>query len=173
MCQKFICLPVLSLPEFLSTVIGLLGLFLVIDSLDSWKNQDAYYNSRDINLELEELINQCDFKIILQIMKIPSDLPFEEKRDKIKSILPSHGIGSSIDNLHNKIKYENVFYREEFINLVETMEKVISSIWEEVASEKSSFNNFDSRVHKVTRNQLRDAKKLHQKLQDKLYDLIA
>lgn len=173
MCQKFICIPILSLSEFLSIVIGLLGLYLVIDSLDSWKNQDAYYNSRDINLELNKLISICEFGIIIQIMELPQELPFEEKQNKIKSILPGYGIGSPISNLHHKIEYENIYYREEFNNLVVILERIISSIWNEVTKEKKDLKNIDHSIHVATRNQLCEAKELSRKLQDKLHDLIA
>ena len=172
MCQEFICIPILSLPEFLSIVIGLLGLFLVIDSLDSWKNQDAYYNSRDIHLELKEIINKCDFEIIIQIIEIPENLPFMEKRNKIESMLPINGIGSPISRIQHKIEYENIFYREEFNNLIVIIDEIVSLIWGVVNTEKKDFKNIDSRIHIATRNQLCEAKNLSQKLQNKLYELI-
>lgn len=172
LCKNIHCLPVLSLAEFLSISTGLFALFWVIDSLNSWKDQDAYYNSRDINLELSEYIYTCDIGIIMKIMKLPKNLPFEEMRDNLKVILPSCGVGSPISNLCYKIEHENIYYHKEFKDLSELVQKIIFSIRNVVDREKVSFKNIDSRIHIAIRNDVKRAKQLSDKLQDKLYDLV-
>lgn len=172
LCQNINCIPILSLPEFLSISTALLGLFWVIDSLNSWKNQDAYYNSRDINLELREFIYTCDISIIIEIMELPKDVSLEEMRSNLKIILPTPGIDSPISNLCHKIEYENIYYREEFRELSGLVERVISSMWDVVNREKKDFKNIGSRIHIATRNDLRRAKQLNDELHDKLYRLV-
>lgn len=66
-CQNTICIPIISLAEFLSISTALLGLFWVIDSLNAWKDQDAYYNSRDINLELRNLFTIVKLAQLLKL----------------------------------------------------------------------------------------------------------
>lgn len=172
LCQKIDCIPVLSLPEFLSISIALLGLFWVIDSLNAWKDQDAYYNSRDINLELREFIYNCEVSAIIEIMELPKSLTLDEMSSNLKSILPASGIGSPISNLRHKIDYENIYYREEFQELSKLVDKIISSMWNTIERENNDFKNIGSRVSIATRNDLSCAKKLSDKLQEKLYGLI-
>lgn len=172
LCKNIHCLPILSLAEFLSISTGLFALFWVIDSLNSWKDQDAYYNSRDINLELREYIYTCDIGIIMKIMKLPKNLSFEEMRDNLKAILPSWGIGSPISNLCYKIEHENIYYHKEFKELSALVQEIIFSMGNVVNREKVSFKNIDSRIHIAIRNDVKRAKQLNDKLQDKLYDLV-
>ena len=172
LCKNIHCLAVLSLAEFLSISTGLFALFWVIDSLNSWKDQDAYYNSRDINLELSEYIYTCDIGIIMKIMKLPKNLPFEEMRDNLKVILPSCGVGSPISNLCYKIEHENIYYHKELKELSELVQKIIFSIRNVVDREKVSFKNIDSRIRIAIRTDVKRAKQLSDKLQDKLYDLV-
>lgn len=171
-CQNINCIEILSLAEFLSISTALLGLFWVIDSLNSWKDQDAYYNSRDINLELKKFIYTCDNSIITEIMKLPKSMTFDEMSSNLKRILPASGIGSPISNLCHKIEYENICYREEFKELSKLVNKIISSIWNTIERENNNFENIDSRIEHATRDDLSHAKKLSDKLQDKLYGLI-
>lgn len=172
LCQNTICIPIISLAEFLSISTAVLGLFWVIDSLNAWKDQDAYYNSKDIDLELRELIYNCEIRAIIKIMDLPNTLTFDEISSNIKSILPAIGIGSPISNLRHKIEYENIYYREEFKELSRLVDKIISSMWKTIEHERNDFKNIDSRISIATRNDLDCAKKLSNKLQDKLYGLI-
>lgn len=172
LCQNINCIPILSLPEFLSISTALLGLFWVVDSLNSWKDQDAYYNSRDISLELKEIIYTCEISIIIEIMKLPDNMSLEEMRSNLKITLPTLGIGSPISNLCHKVEYENIYYREEFRELSGLVERVIFSMWDAVDREKNDFKNIESKIQIATRNDLIRAKQMNDKLNDKLYGLV-
>lgn len=172
LCQNIHCVPILSLAEFLSISTGLLALFWVVDSLNSWKDQDAYYNSRDINFELKEYIYACNVGIIMKINKLPKNLTFDEMRDNLKVIIPSWGIGSPISKLCYKIEHENIYYHKEFKELSDLVQKIILSMGSVVDKEKMSFKNIDSRIHIAIRDDVKRAKQLSDKLQDKLYDLV-
>lgn len=172
LCQSINCIEILSLAEFLSISIALLGIFWVVDSLNSWKDQDAYYSSRDINLELKEFIYTCENSVIIKIMELPKSLSFDEMSSNLKRILPASGIRSPISNLRHKIEYENIYYREEFKELSKLVHKIISSMWNTIEQEKNDFENIESRIDRATRDDLSRAKKLSDKLQDNLYGLI-
>lgn len=105
-------------------------------------------------------------------MELPKSLNSDEMSSKLKSILPASGIGSPISNLRHKINYENIYYREEFKELSELIDRIISSMWNTIEREKNDFKNIDSRIIIATRNDLRCAKQLSDKLQDNLYGLI-
>ena len=171
-CKKNHCIPILSLAEFLSISISLLALFWVIDSLNSWKDQDAYYNSREVNFELKEFIYNCETSIIIKLQQLPKDLPLEDTLKEIKSILPASGIGSPISNLCHKISYENIYHRQELIEISKLVERSINSMWRLVESEKIDFKNIADRINVVSRDDLVCACELNNKVRDELCRLI-
>lgn len=172
MCKNIICIPILSFPEFLTIITGVIGIVLVIESLRSWKDQDAYNNSMDINLKLSEYIHDIDISIIIKIMNLDKNLSLNEKKNEIKNIIPVSGIGSPISNLCCKIGYENIYYRDDFNELSKIIEKMISSIWDIVDKENNDFQNIDFLIQRATRDNLKEAVKLNEKLRSKLHDLI-
>ena len=173
MCNSIHCIQIISLAEFLSITIAIIGLFWVIDSLDSWKNQDAYYTSRDVSIEISELIFECDIGIFLKIEELPTNLSVDELRNNFKEIIPNSGIGSHISNLCNKIENENIYYKEDFMEIAKLLESSISKMWDVIENPQNNFHNIDSRLKIDTRNKLETAKTLNRELHNKLNKLIS
>lgn len=173
MCSSIHCIQIISLAEFLSITIAVIGLYWVIDSLDSWKNQDAYYTSRDVSIEINELIYVCDIGIFLKINGLPTDLSVDELRNKLKEIIPNSGIGSHISNLCSKIEKENIYYKEDFMEIAKLLESSISKMWDNISNPRNNLNNIDSQLKIDTRDKLETAKTLNSELHNKLYKLIS
>lgn len=61
-CNNFYCLEIISLGEYISILIALIGLYFVISSLNDWKQQDKYNNAKN----RVDKINRLEIKITME-----------------------------------------------------------------------------------------------------------
>lgn len=177
LCTKYYCLELIDFSNFCGIMLSIVGLYFVVDSLDSWKDQQAYYNSRDFLNELNKYLADCEYRSILEVMHYISNdasnqILNEENKIKIKGFLPSIGIGSEIDKLKGKIRSSAIHFEEEFIQLHELIYSMIKNMKQTVDNQKFSYKNLDSNLHIAVRNDLIEARSMKNELENKLSKLV-
>lgn len=177
LCSKYYCLELIDFSNFCGIMLSIVGLYFVVDSLDSWKDQQAYYNSRDFLNELNNYLADCEYRSIFEVMHYISNdasnqILNEENKIKIKGFLPSIGIGSEIDKLEGKIRSSAIHFEEEFIQLHELIYSMIKNMKQTVDNQKISYKNLDSNLHIAVRNDLIEARSMKNELENKLSKLV-
>lgn len=177
LCSKYYCLELIDFSNFCGIMLSIVGLYFVVDSLDSWKDQQAYYNSRDFLNELNNYLADCEYRSIFEVMHYISNdasnqILNEENKIKIKGFLPSIGIGSEIDKLEGKIRSSAIHFEEEFIQLHELIYSMIKNMKQTVDNQKFSYKNLDSNLHIAVRNDLIEARSMKNDLENKLSKLV-
>lgn len=177
LCSKYYCLELIDFSNFCGIMLSIVGLYFVVDSLDSWKDQQAYYNSRDFLNELNNYLADCEYRSILEVMHYISNdasnqILNEENKIKIKGFLPSIGIGSEIDELKGKIKSSAIHFEEEFLKLHDLIYLMIKNMHQAIEKEKFSYKNFDSRLVMAVRNNLIEARSMKNELEKKLSKVV-
>lgn len=177
LCSKFYCLELIDFSNFCGIMLSIVGLYFVVDSLDSWKDQQAYYNSRDFLNELNNYLADCEYRSIFEVMHYISNdasnqILKEENKTKIKGFLPRIGIGSEFDKLEAKIKSSAVNFEEELLELYDLIYLMIKNMHQTIEKEKVTYKNVDSRLNIAVRNDLIKARSMKNELENKLSKLV-
>lgn len=176
LCSNWYCLELLDFSNFFTIVLSLVGLYFIVDSLDSWKDQDAYYNSRSTLTELKEIIFNCGVASIYHINKYTTPKDHQkiniENREKFKLLLPMNMINDSLDKLESMVNNQPIHCEKDFIELMNEVRKIINKMHRIVDLEKISFHNIGSHINIAIRDDLPLVDQMLENLQSKVSETI-
>lgn len=172
LCLNRYCLELLDFSDFFTIILSFAGLYFIVDSLDSWKDQEAYYNSRETLGELNEIILNCEIFSIADINNYTNYKDHQEfsieNRKEIKSLLPVNAINSNFDKLRSLIESRPIYHRKDFIELMGEIQKIINKMHRVVDNENISFYNIGSRINIAIRDDIPHVNALLIKLQENI-----
>jgi len=161
-CQKKYCFDLLDLSDYLSISIALVGLVFVVKSLDSWKEQDKFFNARNLCNKLTTLIGLCDIQLLILIDRKErevSSLPLEEQKKALLHVFFELQLFRLIEEIHKILKHSNYFYKEDFHEIYSELNKKIHAMYNIIENEKTGFKNTQTALHRATRNEFQELNK--------------
>ena len=138
LCQKYICFEFPSLAEVLAIYVAIIGLYFVVTSLDAWKQQDKYYNTK----KSMEYITQINRGIFLISRKLNDFYPIETAvlsheelnfiKSEFKTIFKDTGIFEHYNNLDRHNYSNNLLFETEVLSISNKLSKIIFKLNQDI-----------------------------------------
>ena len=161
-CQKKYCFDLLDLSNYLSISIALVGLVFVVKSLDSWKEQDKFFNARNLCNKLTTLKDLCDIQLLILIdqkEREVSSFPLEEQRKALLNIFFEMQLFRLSEEISKILMHSNYFYKEDFNGIYSELNRKIHDMYNIIENEKKSFKNIQTVLHQAIRNEFQELNK--------------
>ena len=155
-CQKKYCFDLLDLSDYLSISLALVGLVFVVKSLDSWKEQDKFFNARNLCNKLTSLKDLCDIQLLILIDQKEHEvrsLPLEEQRKALLNIFFEIQLFRLSEEISNILRHSNYLYKEDFNGIYSELNTKIHAMYNIIENEKKSFKNIQAVLHIAIRNE--------------------
>lgn len=169
-CANKHCLELLSLGDFLSIAVSIIGLVFVVQSLDGWKHQDRFFNAREICNLLIELKNLTEFELLLIIDKIeyetPPSININQQRESFKKVFFELKLFKVSRTIEHKILYSNCLYKDELKEVHKRINKKIHEMY--TYTENENLKNLQSFLHIIIRDDFKNISKTLQSINEKL-----
>lgn len=161
-CQRKYCFDLLDLSDYLSISMALVGLVFVVKSLDSWKEQDKFFNARNLCNKLTTLKDLCDIQFLILIdqkEREVSSLPLEEQREALLKIFFEMKLFGLSEEISKILMHSNYFYKEDFNEIYSELNRKIHAMYNIIENEKKSFKNIQTVLHRAIRNEFQELNK--------------
>ncbi|WP_089605631.1 hypothetical protein [Acinetobacter piscicola] len=126
-CKLYICFEFLPFGDFLAIWVAIVGLFLVVQSLEEWKGQYKFEKAQRTIKKVEKILNGLNrllghtYVLINESRRVGHSFAFEEYKDKLQS----DNLDSEIYLLRIEITDEkNNFKQEQFEKIIEFAEMI-------------------------------------------------
>ncbi|CDG75853.1 hypothetical protein J671_2521 [Acinetobacter sp. 1130196] len=159
-CQRKYCLEFLSLGDYLSILIAVIGLVFVVQSLDAWKEQDKFLNARNICNQLIKFQDLCEFDLILLIQEKQNEInqlaSLEEQRKFLKNTFFELGLFQINQELDERLRQSNCLYKSELNEIYKVLNQCLNKMFTNIENEKRSFHNIDSFLNRAIRDDIKE-----------------
>ena len=193
LCKKNYCIEFFPIGDFIACYIAIVGLYFVVTSLDAWKQQDKYNNSKNRIALLNDLKHKIEFGFGLKICSFYETNQGENEKKVFRMGLERDYIISSfnaylkdtniledirnLDRENHNIK--NCLYQKDFDKVIDLAYKYIQGCCKEIKTlslteddTKESYQNSLTQIYKRHRNHEYYFKKSLNELNDKLNKFI-
>ena len=175
-CQRKYCLEFLSLGDYVSILIAVIGLVFVVQSLDGWKEQDKFLNARNICNHLIRFKKLCEFELILLILERRNEMnqiaSLDEQKKFLKYIFFELELFKINKELGEMLYQSNCLYKRELQEIYKVLNQCLHKIFTNIENEKRSFHNIDSVLNIAIRDDVKEVNaklmKINQKLNKKM-----
>lgn len=149
-CHERYCFDFLDLSDFLAISIALIGLVYVIRSLDSWKEQDKFFNARNLCNQLKSLKRLCEVDLLCLINQKEQEilsLPLEKQREALLKIFFELQLFVLSDEISKSLINSNYLYTNDFKEIYSKLNKKLHAMYNMIENEKKSFKNIHGFLH--------------------------
>lgn len=193
LCDKYVCFEFPPYADFLAVWTAIIGLYFVVTSLDAWKQQDKYNNSKNRIALLNDLKHKIEFDFGLKICSFYETNQGENEKKVLRMGLERDYIISSFNayledtNILEDVRKldrenyytKNCLYQNDFDKVIELAYKYIWGCCNEIRKlnlteddTKESYQNSLTQIYKRHRNHEYYFKKSLNELNDKLNKFI-
>lgn len=193
LCNKYVCFEFPPYADFLAVWTAIIGLYFVVTSLDSWKHQDKYNNSKNRIALLNDLKHKIEFGFGFKICAFyETNLGENEKkilrmgleRDYViecfKAYLEDTNILEDIRKLDREnYNVKNCLYQKDFDEVIELAYKYVGGCTNKIKilkvtedDTKDSYQNELTQIYRRHRNYEYYFKKNLNELNSKLNKFI-
>lgn len=158
-CHERYCLDFLDLSDYLAISIASIGLVYVIRSLDSWKEQDKFFNARNLCNKLTSLKDLCDIELLILIdqkEREVSSLSLEEQRKALLNIFFEIQLFRLSGEISQILIHSNYFYKKDFNDIHNELDRKIHAMYRIIENEEKSFKNIQTVLHRAIRNEFQE-----------------
>lgn len=159
-CQKKYCLDLLSLGEYLSISIAAIGLVFVVQSLDGWKEQDKFFNARNICNQLMNFQTLCELDLLLLIDQKQNEMDLLASLKEQKKILQRAFFELELfkidRELGEKLQQSNYLYKNELKDAYKILNKCLHKMYSNIENQENNFKNIQSFLNRNIRDEMKE-----------------
>ena len=171
-CQKKYCLDLLSFDEYLSISIAIIGLVLVIKSLDGWKEQDKFLNARNICNQLINFQTLCELDLLILIGQKQKEMDLlaslEEQKKFLQKAFFELELFKVDRELGEKLEQSNFLCKNELKDAYKILNKCLHRMYSDIDNQANNFKNIQSFLHIAIRDDIREVSKKLNKINEQL-----
>lgn len=159
-CQKKYCLDLLSLGEYLSISIAAIGLVFVVQSLEGWKEQDKFFNARNICNQLINFQKLCELDLLLLIDQKKSEMDLlvslKEQKKFLQRAFFELELFKIDRELGEKLQQSNCLYKNELKDAYKILNKCLHKMYSNIENQENNFKNIQSFLHRNIRDEMKE-----------------
>lgn len=171
-CQKIYCLDLLSLGEYLSISIAIIGLVFVIKSLNSWKEQDKFLNARNICNQLINFQTLCELDLLILIGQKQKEMDLLASLEEQKKFLQKAFFELELlkidRELGEKLEQSNFLYKNELKDAYKILNKCLHKMYSDIESQANNFKNIQSFLRIAIRDDIKEVSNKLNKINEQL-----